>query len=654
MKFRQVNLDFHTSEKIHNIGVNFNKIKFQEALKRGHIDSVTLFSKCHHGWAYHPSNANQIHPHLNFDLLGAQIEAAHEIGVKTPVYISAGFDEKIALVHPEWLVRNKNESTIWTPDFTEAGYHKFCMNSPYLDYLISQIEEVCRNYDADGIFLDIVCVQPCYCHNCIQERLAKGVDPYDWNEVVSSAEEVYARYANAARDAVNRYKPGLPIFHNGGHIRQGRRDLIDYNTHLELESLPTGGWGYDHFVFSARYCQTLGIEYLGMTGKFHKSWGEFGGFKHPNALRYEVSLSIANGAKCSIGDQLSPNGMSDMTTYDLIGKAYEELERKEPWLDNVTSVADIAVLSSEAYTGSFGTHQSTTVGTIDSGVVRILLEGKFLFDIIDMQSDLQKYKVVILPDIIKINKAFKNKLAAFCKNGGKILATGESCIDTDNNNFAFDLGAEFISPNCYKPDYFRPVAAIEGMSDTSYIMYEDGIKIECTGDLIANREDPYFNRERNHFCSHMHAPSSGKSGGAGMTYGKNGIYVAWKIFQDYATSGSLHLKHIIVYALNMLLESQKTITTNLPAQGIVTLMRQNSRYINHLLYASPVKRGNGIEVIEDIVPIYDVRVRVKIPEKVKKIYLAPQMEDVQFKQNGTTVEYCLHKLECHQMVVLDI
>ena len=41
---------------------------------------------------------------------------------------------------------------------------------------------------------------------------------------------------------------------------------MNYNTHLELESLPTGGWGYDHFPFSARYCQGLGVDYLGMTG----------------------------------------------------------------------------------------------------------------------------------------------------------------------------------------------------------------------------------------------------------------------------------------------------------------------------------------------------------------------------------------------------
>ena len=74
MRFRQVHLDFHTSEKIMGIGSEFNKEQFQSVLKAGHVNSVTVFSKCHHGYAFHPSKANEMHPNLDFDLLGAQIE----------------------------------------------------------------------------------------------------------------------------------------------------------------------------------------------------------------------------------------------------------------------------------------------------------------------------------------------------------------------------------------------------------------------------------------------------------------------------------------------------------------------------------------------------------------------------------------------------
>ena len=152
MRFRQIHLDFHTSEAISGIGSRFSKQQFQDMLRLGHVDSITVFSKCHHGWAYHPSDANTIHPHLGFDLLAAQIEAAHEIGVKTPVYISAGLDEKEAKQHPEWLIRDANGQTNWVNSFLKPGYHQFCLNSPYLDKLLTQIDEVVRRYEADGIF----------------------------------------------------------------------------------------------------------------------------------------------------------------------------------------------------------------------------------------------------------------------------------------------------------------------------------------------------------------------------------------------------------------------------------------------------------------------------------------------------------------------
>ena len=653
MRFRQVHLDFHTSEHIEDIGKKFDKKQFQTALKKGHINSITLFSKCHHGWAYHPSKANEIHPHLDFDLLGAQIQAAHEIGVKTPIYLSAGLDEKMAHRHPEWLVRNLDESTTWAKDFTEPGYHKMCMSSPYLDYLVKQIEEVCKNYDADGIFLDIAGVQPCYCQNCIAEREELGLNPYDENDVLKHAETVYKRYAEKTRAAVDKYKPNLPLFHNGGHIRQGRRDLVNCNTHLELESLPTGGWGYDHFPFSARYCQGLGVDYLGMTGKFHGSWGEFGGFKHPNALRFEVALAAANGAKCSVGDQLSPSGEMDMVTYDLIGSAYSELEEKEEWLDNVESVADIAIISLEAYVGDLSTGQMTKVDDSGSGVCRIMLEGKYLFDVIDFESDLSKYKVIILPDVIRADTDFAKRLREFCDCGGKVLATGKSALYENSNEFCLNLGAEWIKENPYKPDYFRPLEKIKDMGDTGYIMYGNGEKIRCIGNELGIRENPYFNRTRAHFCSHQHTPNSCEYGGTGMTEGKDGIYIAWNIFADYAQSGELHLKQMAIFALDRLLDTAKTLKTNLPAQGIVTLMKQNDRLICHLLYASPVKRGNGIEVIEDIVPIYNVELAIKTDKKINKVYLAPQKEDIDFTYENGYISVKLDKIECHQMVVFE-
>jgi len=657
MNFRQIHLDFHTSEKIPGIGSRFSKKQFQEALKAGHVNSITVFSKCHHGWAYHPSDANEMHPELNFDLLQAQIEAAHEIGVKTPVYLSAGVDEKTAKAHPEWLGYHKEEGTNkpFYPDFSVPGFHWICLNTPYLDYLLAQIKEVCERYDADGIFLDIVSVRKCYCPTCVGQLIREGKDPYSEDDIWELAERVYANYCKRVRETIDSVKPGLPVFHNGGHIVNGRRDLANYDTHLELESLPTGGWGYDHFPLSARYAQGLGKEFLGMTGKFHESWGEFGGFKHKNALRYEAALSAANGAKCSVGDQLAPNGEMDMATYNLVGAAYKELEEKEPWLDHVTAVADIALFSTEAADTYYKTRRKDRISFANAGAARILLEGHYLFDVVDFESDIQKYKVLILPDEIRLDAAFKAKIDAFIANGGKVLASGVSALSTDSDEFVFDLGAKYISKNPYCPDYVRPEFEISDMDKSDYIIYADGFKAETTGEELASRRNPFFNREAKHYCSHRHAPSSGEYGGSGITLGKDGAYIAWNIFTEYATRAPLIAKRVVMHVLDTLLGDNKTLTTSLPAQGVTTLMNQteDKRYVCHTLYATPIKRGTGIEVIEDIIPVYNIDVTIKTDKNIKNVYLAPSGEGIPFKAENGRISFTIPKIECAQMTVLD-
>ena len=107
--------------------------------------------------------------------------------------------------------------------------------------------------------------------------------------------------------------------------------MLDWFTHLELESLPSGGWGYLHFPIAARYARTLGLDYLGMTGKFQTTWGDFHSFKNQAALEFECFHMLALNAKCCVGDQLLPNGRICPDTYDLIGKVYAQVAEKEAW-----------------------------------------------------------------------------------------------------------------------------------------------------------------------------------------------------------------------------------------------------------------------------------------------------------------------------------
>jgi len=649
MRFRQIHLDFHNHGSV-KIGERFSKRQFQEMLQIGHVDSITVFAKCFHGWAYYDTERFNKHPGLKFDLLGEMIEAAHEIGVKTPVYVNVGLSENLALEHPEWLARDENDRTFWDPGFMQPGLHIFCFHSPYLEYILQLTEEVVSKYDADSLFLDIVYPKACYCHNCRATLLKEGKDPLNRNDVMELAERVYANYTSQLNNRVWKIKPGFDIFHNSG-IQCGRRDMVAMNSHIEVESLPSGGWGYDYFPISARYFQQLGKKVVGMTGRFHMNWGEFGGYKHPNAIRFEAALALAHGTHCSVGDHLHPDGIMDPVVYRMVGAAYREVEAKEPWCADVENVADVALLALE----STGPEQDR-MGLSDKGAYRILQEGNILFNIVDMESDFDLYKVIILPDRVRITDSLGVKLNQYLANGGKVFATGESGMNATGDAFALDLGVEWVGVNSYKPDFYKPHEPLPSFGEGSFVFYSQGQKVSLSdgGAELGNREDPYFNRGL-HAYYFTHTPNSRNDAGPGMVESANGIYLAWDAFEDYADSGSLFVKETVLYALDRLLGERKSLSTNLPAQGIVSLQHQKheSRYVNHLLYAFPIKRGRDKEVIEDITPIYRIDVQLQLPETVQRVYTVPQLENIPFGQDGSSVRYQVPVVDCHQMVAIE-
>ncbi len=645
LRKRQVHLDFHTNGTL-PVGKTFSKEQFQKALQIGHVDSITVFSKCHHGWSYHPTKANKMHPTLDFDLLGAQLEACREIGVRAPVYISAGYDEKDYVLHPEWhYARSMDKDDVKTYE-NETHFHLLCFNTEYLDVLCAQIEEVMQMYDPCGIFLDIIAPRVCYCEKCLSDMQKAGLDVNCEADRIKFGDMVFANYLARTNAAVRKYSSTATIYHNEGHVPKGDYAYIDANTHLELESLPTGGWGYDHFPLSAAYVRTLpDTEFLGMTGKFHHSWGEFGGFKHPNALIYETSLSIANGAGCSIGDQLHPLGEMNMATYGLIGKAYALVEEKEPWIIGAANVADIAVLSAESLT-----HERNHKA--DFGANRLLLENKYLYNFIDTTMDLSGYKMLILPDVGGLSDAMIEKVKTFAANGGKVIASGESILK--DGAFFLDTGAAYIGKNTFNPTYCIPsYPTVNGT--TEYLMRCESFCMEAVDcEVCAHGQNPYFNRTYEHFCSHAHTPNDPTETYPAVVIKGNVAYIGWDIFTAYAKHGHLCFKELFDYVTARMLGSDRTVYAAIPDRGVVTLTKQadQNRNILHLLFAHTTLRGERTEIIEDVVPLYNVACKVKTATAPSKVTLVPQNRDIDFTCTDGYVQFTVPEVCIHQMVVL--
>ncbi|WFB36671.1 beta-galactosidase trimerization domain-containing protein [Kiritimatiellota bacterium B12222] len=667
LRYRQIHLDFHSSEHLPDIGKSFDKKAYQATLRKAAVNSVTTFATCHHGWAYYETQVGKMHPGLDFDLLRAQFDAAKEIGIHVPIYLTAGVNNMAAVDHPEWRqIGPEGRLTGWAHSNLEAGFFMMCFNTGYLDFLSAQIREVMELFPHnDGIFLDIICQSHCVCHQCLRSFEKAGLDPEDPADRDKHTRLVLEKYYQQSTAAVWDINPDTPIFHNSGHITQGDTKVLDYFSHLELESLPTGGWGYDHFPISAKYCQNLPQDVLGMTGKFHTTWGEFGGFKHPNALRYECAQMLAVGAKCSVGDQLHPQGRLDPSTYDIIGQAYREVERKESWCVDAKPLSDIGVLTRAAVTAS---PDRDVPGDIGAG--RILLEGHFLFDVVDAEMDFSGRKVLLLPDDVPVSPELKVKIDAYLAEGGKLILSGISGLNEEKTDFLWEIGASFHGESTFQPDYCLPAAKYRPDAVQSpMVMYLKSQRIQVgAGQSLGEVYDPYFNRSYKHFSSHQHAPNRPEASGydCGVIH-NNILYFAHPLFSIYRGYGAVPYRQYITRVLENFLAEELTVTSNLPSTARLHLNYQadQNRYVLHLLFANTVLRGgsmelNGgtlsgsktVEVIEELLPLRGTEISLKMTAPIQKVCLEPQGIEIDFRQQQGTVSFEVEEFCCHQMVVL--
>lgn len=673
LRYRQIHLDFHTSEHIDGIGAVFDPDDFARTFKDANVDSVTLFAKCHHGWSYYPTEVGEPHPHLaRKDLMGDMIAALRAVDIETPIYISVQWDERNARLHPEWRALSaSNQYQHALAEDPSAGkqlspaWHTLCLNhQAYTDELLAQAREIASAYDTPGLFFDIILTPDCVCEACVERMVSMGRDPENPEDRLANDEEVNDQFRRHMSDALAVEFPGLRVFYNCGHIhKQGARRFEPYS-HLELESLPTGGWGYDHFPSSARYAATLGLEFVGHTGKFHTSWGEFGGFKHPDALEYECAQMAALGSKCLVGDQLHPNGAINKDTYRTIAPAYDRIARLEPFLQGARQISEIAVLSAEHFNPAGARNHPS-----DDGAAQMLQELKYPFDVIDSGTDLEGYRLIIVPDDIFLDAAMAARLGEFHANGGKLILSDKAGFDAEDR-LVLPAGIEARGGrHDSDPSYIvADGASLPGMPEGPFLIYGSARKIAAAGaDVLAQAIGSYFNRSFRAWCSHKNTPDdpSAPPLGPAVTEHDGIAYVAYPIFEIYHRIGQPLYKHLVGGLIGRLMPDA-ALTTDLPSSGRATLTVQENegRHVLHLLYGPPQVRGHAIpteaggtrvmEMIEDIPALGPVTATVRLPRKPSRVYEALTGDDLSFAVTADeAIAVSLPSLKIHSAVVFE-
>ena len=659
LRFRHVHQDFHTSPAVSGVAEDFRADEYAQTLKDAAVNSITVFAKCHHGMAYYPTKAGVPHPHLKIDLLGAMVEACHKAGILVVAYISTMYDQHQWRHHGDWRVLDENGAEVGleqnaAPMKAELG--KVCMNTPMLDYLAAQADEVIKNYDVDGLFYDNMSYPVeggCSCAYCMLDREKLGVDSTKAEDRVKHSQIVLERAMTRLAPIARSKKPNMHVFFNGPLSFERVpfiRECLKYYTHIEIESLPGGSWGYSFYEMAARYQRNLGLETMGMTGSFHRSWGDFGSARNQAALDYECFRMLALGNQCAIGDHLHPRGKLNPVVYERIGRTYRSVAEKEPWCQNAKPVTEIGVLTLLIQ----GFHKG--LPSSDIGVANMLQEMHHQFDVLDSESPFSAYKVLILPDRHRLDGALLAKVRQYLTGGGTLILSDESGLDEEGKGFALtEAGLDYEGPWPHEVQYLEvtDTALNQSLPPIVQILYEKGqaIRLQPGTQRLGRIWKAYFDRNYLHFQVEQ-TPYSEPTDYVGVAQRGNLIYIAAPIFRMYADYGYQFHRLLVGNCITRLLPNP-LIRSNAPSTAHITLTEQPGRKIAHVLQYTPERRAPNQDIVEDVIPLVNVKLSLRSAARPRQVYLAPQKKSLAVDFRDGYAHTVVPAVDGHQMIVFE-
>jgi hypothetical protein len=650
---RQIHLDFHTGPHIPDVGRDFDARAFAATLDEARVNSITLFAKCHHGHLYYDTNRPERHPGLRRDLnlLEAQIDACRARGIRTPIYLSVMCDEHAANTNPQWVARNPDGTSVGRKPLSGDAFNWqiLDMSSPYADYLEAQIVEVVSKFKpVDGLFLDMCWDQPSVSRWAIEGMKRDGLDPTVERDRATHARRTVHRYMERYNRVIEQVNGSLPRVWYNSRPKSALAEERKFLRHVEIEALPTGGWGYMYFPLNVRMARNFGLPCLGMTARFHKSWSDFGGYKPEAALVYEVSQMLAHGTACSVGDQLHPRGTLDTDAYKLIGSAYRHVEACEPLCRDARPVTDVAVLRSPD--GVYNIKPGDTY----EGVVRLLQPLLVQFDVLTPQADWSGHRLVIVPESITLDAALSARLMNHIAQGGRVLLAGVSPLTSASAELRQAAGVAAHAPATYATPFFRYDRSVVGdVGESDLVCYDGSLELTpAQGARVPARlVAPYFQRSWDRFCGHSQSPPDRRLDAAPAALTARAGATGFDLFAAYARHGQAHIRRLARALIDGLMPDP-LVKGAMPSHAEVSLTRLGSRTIVHVLSYAPQRRTPDLDIVEEPTPIVGGMLSVRA-DRVSGVSVQPEGRAVPFNHAAGYVSFEVNSTRGHDLFVID-
>jgi hypothetical protein len=595
--------------------------------------------------------------------------------------------------HPDWIAveADGRKRRHWAaPELWVT-----CALGPYnFEFMTEVHKEIMARYRVDGIFSNRWSGSGmCYCEHCRSNfKASSGMELPRTSDPQDPAQRAYILWKEQRLFAlwrlwdteIRRINPNARYIANSGG---GALSALDMKTIGELSDT----------LFSDRqarrglatplangknakeYRATMGRKAIG--GIFSVGLEEPYRWKDSVQSEAEIRIWVAEGTANGLRPWFTKfsGTLYDRRWLKVVEEVYGWHYRAEKYLRNEAPLARVALVYSQQ-TATFygGTRAQAKVEDHTQGLYHALVEARIPFEMVhDRMLDpgqIDRYKLLILPNIAALSDRQCDQLRAFVKRGGSLLATHETSLYDEWGVRRSDFGLadlfgvkfrgrlEGPMQNSYlqlekEPGGgFHPILA--GLEDAGRII--NGVtRVDVAAEGPAAKAPPLtVIPSYPDLPMEMVYPRVKQSGIAGVHLHESGsgrvVYFPWDIDRTFweimsPDHGRL-LRNAVVWALN----EDPFVTVTGPGLLDVTVWRQKESMTVHLVNLTNPMTMKG--PFREFVPLGKQVVRIRLPEgqKTKKVQLLVGGATPRVEEAAGYLTLTVPDILAHEVVAIDL
>jgi Hypothetical glycosyl hydrolase 6 len=623
---------------------------------------VVVFSKCHYGNAYYNTRIGHKHKNLgDRDLFLEWVTESRKHDLKLLAYYSVDRDVWAGSQHPEWRMRDASGKIVdedrYPPEWARMGY--LCYNSPYLDFVKSQVDELLA-YDIDGFHFDMLWFGPsgkvCYCDYCRKAFLKQhGIETpatptWDepWRKFLDFRYNSNAAFCDEVTALIRRKRPELSVMYNYhgmapqswqvGMLPVKHRLNSDYGTGEAYP--PRFGHTYASFISCFLSGLKPGSPWQGVTSRYTRDLNDHTVRPLPD-MKWELFTYLSHGGMPLFVDTPEDDGNTlDDVAYERMGSVFAEAAEKTAWF-GYEPVRQCGLYVSSKTRDWYGREDPQRYFKSLMGAHRALVESHvpvgMLFDEAVTLEQLAGFPVVYLANTAILSPGEIEMFRRYVDQGGRLIATFETSRFDQNGNPAADfglaglLGITYGGKTEFKGNYFRlPAGPLsEGIRPEWDVFVSGPNNVVMPKGATTHGELRLAFHDRDLRTHIGHAPhnSAWKAAGPAVllnSYGQGKTaYVPFAAEAAYLGDYPLPEHRLFIRNLVRHLSPALPVRVDAPlnVESVITMDRKGGRYIIHLIGFMAVRDGQSRLNRETLIPPmeeswkYTARVRIDVPFK---------------------------------------